>query len=471
MFFCAAREQPTCECRSDTCGGNSPSRWPTDGGTGTLIGGDRVTDGCRSVSGQRTAEYRWGLVGGAWLLAAALNAYIIVPASFLPVLTERLVIDATAASWLVSALFATSALAGVPVGIGLDRVDNGRAATVAGGVLVLACFWSWQAAQDGSYWSLIGARALAGLTFPVIWSACLTLIGRTFGPANRASAVGIFTTSAPAGFAVGQFAGPLIVGRLGWTAPFGVLAVPVAIATGAFWLASRRVGDPGEIDQVDRTDRTDGGERDDATDVESRSGPTVAELGAVLTDRGVLSVAVMGFLAYSAYVFFNSWMPTYLTQELDVSLATSGVLVAVFPAIGIVSRSASGLVSDRFLGRQRRPLVVVAFSASLPLVIVIAFTDVTALVAGCLLLAGLFIQLGIGILFTYVQELVSADVTATALSTLTTASSLGSFSGPVIAGALIESTQTYVAAFAYAAVVVGLGIVLARRGPESNPDR
>jgi nitrate/nitrite transporter NarK len=288
----------------------------------------------------------------------------------------------------------------------------------------------------------------------LIWSACINLIGRTFDATNRASAVGIFTTSAPAGFAVGQFTGPLIVSRFGWAAPFAVFAIPVALSGAAFHLTSRAAS------RADRAARADGGTTD--------SRPQLAEFKRVLTDRNVLSIAGMGFVAYSAYVFFNSWMPTYLTEELGFSLAASGLLVAVFPAIGVLSRSGSGLISDRFLSQRRRPIVYVAFAATLPLVGVIAFTALTPLVAGSLLLAGLFIQLGIGILFTYVQELVDSAVTATALSALTTMSAFGSFSAPVIAGYLIESTRTYLAAFGYAAVVVGLGVVLAHYSPEPN---
>ena len=406
------------------------------------------------MSGRRV-DSGWALVGSGWLLAAALNAYIIVPASFFPVLTEQLSIDATAASWLVSVLFAVGALVGVPAGIALDRFDERRAATLAAAVLVGACLWSWQAARSGLYLSLLGARAAAGLTFPLIWSACLDLIGRRFDDATRATAVGVFTTSAPAGFAVGQFTGPPIVARYGPSAPFGVFAVPIAIAGLAFWVASRTPTDsPGGP--------ADPGRADGGT-TEFR----LEEFRRVLTDRGVLSIAAMGFLVYSAYVFFNSWMPTYLTTELGLSLAASGVLVAIFPAVGVFSRASSGFVSDRFLSHRRRPLVAVAFVGTLPLVGVIALTEIPAVVAGSLLLAGLFLQLGIGILFTYVQELVEPTVTATALSALTTMSALGSFSAPVIAGFLIES-GTYVAAFGYAAVVVGLGAVFAYYSPEPN---
>ena len=412
------------------------------------------------MSGRQRFEGPWGLVAGSWLLAAALNAYIIVPASFLPVLSEQLAIDATAASWIVSALFAVGVLVGIPAGIVLDRVDNRWAATLAAVSLFAACLWSWQAARGGSYWSLLAARAFAGLSFPLIWSACINLIGRTFDATNRASAVGVFTTSAPAGFAVGQFTGPLIVARFGWAAPFAVFSIPVALSGAAFHLTSRSAS------RADRAARADGGTAD--SDSKPEPQPQLAEFKRVLTDPNVLSTAGMGFVAYSAYVFFNSWMPTYLTEELGLSLAASGLLVAVFPAIGVLSRSGSGFISDRFLSQRRRPIVSVAFAATLPLVGVIALTELTPLVAGALLLAGLFIQLGIGILFTYVQELVEPTVTATALAALTTMSSFGSFSAPVIAGYLIESTRTYFAAFGYAALVVGLGVVLAYYSPEPN---
>lgn len=304
-------------------------------------------------------------------------------------------------------------MVGILVRIDLDRVDNRWATVVAAGGLFGACLWSWLATGNGSYWSLFAARAVAGISFPVIWSAAINLIGRTFAASIRATAVGVFTTSALAGFAIGQFAGPLIVDRFGAAAPFGLFGAAIEIAAMIFWVMS------GQIPDVKKpTDRA--------------SDPGLDEFRHVLTNRHVLSIALMGFLAYSAYVFFNSWMPTYLTDQLDVSLTISGVLVAVFPAIGVLSRS--GFVSDRFLTQRRRPLVYVAFGGTLPLVAIIALTDAPAVVSGCLLFAGLFIQTGIGILFTYIQESVRPAVAATALATLTTMSSFGSFTAPLIAG-------------------------------------
>lgn len=400
----------------------------------------------RSITERPTIDARWGLVGGAWLLAAVLNAYIIAPASFFPVIADRLAIDSTATSWLVSVMFGLGAVVSIPAGIALDRVDNRIAVAVATGGLVVSCLWAWRAALDGSYRSLLAARALGGLTFPVIWTAGMNLIGRTFDPTTQATAIGVYTTSAPAGFAIGQLTGSLIVSQFGWAAPFGVFAIPMCLAGVLFWVTSRRAP-----------------QRNADTPT-----PRLAEFRYVLGNRHVQSVAVMGFLAYSVYVFFNSWMPSYLTEQLGLSLAMSGVLVAAFPAIGVISRSGSGFVSDRFLTRRRQPLVYVAFAAALPLVAVIAVSRVIALVVGCLVLAGLFIQLGIGILYTYIQELVRPTVGATALAALTMMSSMGSFTAPVITGFLIEQTQTYAAAFGYATLAVGIGAVLARRGPEPN---
>lgn len=389
---------------------------------------------------------RWHLVAGGWLLAAVLNAYIIVPASFFSVISEQLAITSTAASWIVSVMFGVGVVASIPAGIALDRTDNRRVIVIAAGVLFVSCSWSWYAARTGSYWTLLAARALGGLTFPVIWTGSMNLIRRTFDTATQATAIGVFTTSAPAGFAIGQLSGSVLASQLGWTVPFGIFAVPAGLAGGLFWVTSRHV--PGRSGES--------------------SPPRIADFRYVLTNRHVQSVALMGFLAYSVYVFFNSWMPTYLTDQLGLSLAASGALVAAFPAMGILSRSGSGFISDWFLTQRRQPLVAVAFGAALPLVTVVAVSKVVAVLVVCLVLAGLFVQLGIGILYTYVQELVDPTVSATALAALTMMCSLGSFTAPIVTGFLIEQTGGYVAAFSYALLIVGIGTVLAYRGPEPN---
>lgn len=403
------------------------------------------------ISGSVSQEGRpWGMVVGLSLVTIAAAAYEIAPASVTPVLMDRLGVGPTGAGWIVSIMLGVAVVASVPVGIGLDRTDP-RIATAGGAVLlVVSGLWGWQAAADGAYRWLLVSRIFGAIAYTVVWNASAHLIGTGFDVDARATALGVFTASGTAGFALGQVAGPPVVAAFGPASIFGAFGVIAVIGLVVFWPTSARVV----------RERTNGG----------ADAPDLAAFRRVLTSRRVWHVCAMGFMGYSLFLFINSWMPTYLTERLGVSLAGGGLIVGGFAAVGILARTGGGVLSDRVFDRRRRPVAIISFALATPLVVAMALADVVGVVVVLLVLAGFFVQLGIALFYTMVREVVEPAVAATAVSVMTSISLFGGFSAPLVAGVLIERTGDFLAAFAYAAVLTALGLVLAWFAPEPNPN-
>jgi predicted MFS family arabinose efflux permease len=384
-----------------------------------------------------------GLVAGLFLLSTAGGAYEIAPASVVPLIRDGLGIGPTAAGWLVSAMYATAVVASVPVGIALDRLNARRVVTAAALGLLVAGVWGWQAATAGAYWWLIASRVLGGFTYVVFWNAGADLVGEAVAPERRATAVSVFTASAPVGFALGQFGGPLVADAFGWPAIFPVFAAIAAAGVALFLGAT--VG------------RSLGGG--------ATAAPDRRQFLSALTDRAVWTLSTLAFLAFSLYLFLNSWLPSYLESELGVSLALAGTLTALFPAVGVVSRTSGGVLSDRAFGGRRRPVVLASFLGAVPAIGGFVLFTRIAVVIGLLLASGFVIQLAIGLLFSYVTEVVDEAVTTTAVSVMTSVGLFGAFLAPIVAGAIIERAG-YRPAFLLAVVVAIVGIGLAWRAPE-----
>jgi predicted MFS family arabinose efflux permease len=378
-------------------------------------------------------------LGGLWLLTAATHHYVVAPASVLPQVAAGLGVSSGRAVWLVSAVPASWAATNVALGVWIDRAGDYRTIAVGTLVVVVAGGWSAGAARAGSFWSLLAARLVAGVAIGLVWTASTNLVGGAVSSANRGTAIGVFLTSAPAGFALGQATGPVV----GW--PASLLVMPV-VALPAFALVTVSVGrlslDPPTDAGVARAD--------------------------VLRHRTVWYGCAMAFAAYSYYLFLNSWLPTYLAQEFAVSTTVGGALAAVFPAMGVLSRVGGGAVSDRLLGGRRVPVLRAAFLVSLPTVVALAWTRWLAVVVATLVVAGFVVQLTFGVVYSYVREAVDAGVTGTALAFLTTAGISGAFSAPLVTGALIEWSGGYAAAFGYAAILVSLGLAASWVAPESG---
>lgn len=394
----------------------------------------------RPAAGRGRLEV-WGLVVGASLISTGLAAYEIVPASVTTVISESLNISATATGLLVSVMFGTAVVTSLPAGVVLDRVNTRTAMGVAVLVLFIIGIWGWTAGRDGSYWSVIASRAVGGVAYVVVWNAGIDIVSRAASASRRATAVGVFTASGPIGFALGQGAGPLVTARFGWPAIFVAFNGLALLGLALFWPTSRGLGHS------------------------SGSAPTFEEFGDVLRNQSVWLVGGLGFLGYSLYLFVNSWGSAYLTSEVGLSLELSGLLVALFPAVGILSRISSGALSDLLFDGRRRPVVLASFLVAAPLVAALTRSRSIALLIGMLLVAGFAIQLTLGLSFTYVRELVDPRVATTAVAFQTSVGLAGAFLAPIVGGAIVESAG-FDSAFLLAGALAVCGVVLAWRAPE-----
>jgi len=406
------------------------------------VSGDESSGAGPSAVGSERAKL--GLLAGGALMTTSLGAYELAPASVTPLIRESLGVGPSAAGLVVSVMFGTAVVTSIPVGVALDRTNSRHATAAAVGLLVLAGAWGWRAATTGAFLSLLASRVLGGLAYTVVWNAGIDVVGRAFEADRQATAVAVFTTSGPVGFALGQGTAPLVAGALGWPAVFPVFATSALLGLALFWPTSRGRG------------RVTGADP-----------PSMADLRGVVTDRRVLLVGGLGFLGYSLYLFVNSWAPSYLTEELALSLAAGGLLTALFPAIGALSRVSGGLVSDRLLGGRRRPVVLWSFLVAAPAVAGFAAVRSVPVLVGALLLGGFAIQLSLGLVFAYVRELVAPEVAATAVAFLTSVGLAGAFLAPIAGGALIGATG-YGTAFAAAGALGLLGAGLAWYAPEPS---
>jgi len=386
---------------------------------------------------------RWGLLAGASFAGVSLGAYELAPASVTPLIRDSLGIGSSAAGLVVGVMFGTAVVASLPAGVVLDRTDSRWALAAAVVGLVVAGGWGWLAATGGAYWSLLASRILGGVAYTVVWNAGIDVVGRSFDAEYQATAVTVFTASGPIGFAVGQGGAPIVAEAFGWAAIFPAFSAPALLGLALFWPTSRGRGRISEGDV-----------------------PTLSDFRAVVTSRQVWTVGGLGFLGYGLYLFINNWAPSYLNEELALSLGLSGLIVALFPAIGVVGRVSGGLLSDRFFDGRRRPVLLLAFLVAAPVTAGFTLLRPVPVVVGGLLVAGLAIQLCLGLSFAYVRELVEPTVAATAVAFLTSVGLAGAFVSPIVGGAVIDAAG-YDTAFLLVGGLGFLGVLLAWYAPEA----
>jgi NNP family nitrate/nitrite transporter-like MFS transporter len=378
--------------------------------------------------------WRGATITTGWLLLLFVGAYLITPASILPLVMADLGITEATAAALVSMPQVAATVIGIPVGIYLDRIETRTAVPAAAAVLLVGSTGDWFAASAGSVSLFVATRLLAGVGMFVLWVTCINVASSTVSPTRRATATSVIISGYPAGYALGQLGAPRIAVVLGWPGVFPVFGVAVLVMSFAFYVA---------VGRVPRF-RT------------STEQMTLLGFKRVIRNRNVWAVLVVTVLGYSLYMVFNSWMPTYITRRFGVSLAESGTFVALFPAVGILARPIGGWLSDAVLGQRRRPVFAASFVGATVLAVAMFYSKTIAVLVAILVLAGVFVQLQIGLMYQSIQEFVDPRAAGTAVSLASVAGWLGSFVAPVVAGELVATTGTYAVLFVFA---VGLGVM------------
>ncbi len=390
---------------------------------------------------------RFGLLAASWLMWLFIGAWAITPASVLPTVMDAFEVREAAAAYVITAPQLAATVTGIPIGMYLDRIDQRRAVFVATALLCLVGIGNTVAAANGNYWGLIGTRVIGGLGIVTLWTAQTAIITRAFPTDRKATAVGLFVTGYPAGYAFGQFSGPVIAGALDWTVTFGIYTGFGFAFAMAFWVFGR--GIPAA---------------EGSGDV-----PNLHELGNVLTNRAVWGVALLSLLSYMLYMIFNSWMPTYISRTFDMSLARGGFYTALFPAIGILARPSGGLLTERVFGGRSRPVIGLSFVVAGLTAASMAFGGTLVTLVAGLVAAGFFIQLQFGIIYTLVQAYVPVTVGGTAVGVVSAVGWLGFFAGPPLVGVLIEDQGSFGVVFAAAVALAVAGTVTV--AAISEPDR
>lgn len=375
-------------------------------------------------------SHPYRLLVGAMVVFVGYTAYLIAPASVGPLIAARFSVGTAGVGAAVSAAYVGWLAFQLPNGFLMDRYDNRTLLTVA--VATFAVVAIGGAAVE-SYPAFLASRVVAGTGAGLFWGVGANVVGRTFPAGRRDVATGIFVASGPLGLAVGQFASPLLVERIGLEATFPAYAGLSVLG----WVLFRS-GAPGGLRQ-----------------------PSTIDLGGfarALLDRSVLLLALSGLCGNAAWLFVNAWMPTYGSEILALPLATVGALTALAPLAGAIARSSGGFAADRV---GRRTTVVGSLLLVAPIALGFAAVSSSVGFAVVLLLSGFALQVGVGVYYVLVRDILGSEFSGTGIGAIATFQLTGGMLAPVVGGWLIEAASWNVAFVAVAGTaVVGAVVVL-----------
>jgi len=225
----------------------------------------------------------------------------------------------------------TYAIAGLPLGYLIDRVDRRRL------LAVLVLVWSGCTMLCGmvrSYGALVSARLTVGLAEAGGSPTALSMIADLFPPRRRSTAMSIFWASTALGTAASFIVGSVVATRMGWRAAFLMAGLPgIAIALLLYFT----VAEPARHEAADKAEPA----------------PTIAEtfryaLGKPLFVHTFIGMTLNAMMLSGILV----WQASFLIRVHHLTLEHAGLLAGLATGIfGGIGSLSGGPLGDRGFAR------------------------------------------------------------------------------------------------------------------------
>lgn len=312
------------------------------------------------------------------------------------------------------------ALAGIPLGALVDRVDRVR---LLGALLAI---WSCLTAFAGlaaSYPMLLLARAGVGAVEAGAPPAMLSILGDTFDDRRRPLAISVYYTAPSVGLILGSIIAGLLAQHYGWRAALVTIGLPGLLIAGLVILVLR--------------EPRRGAFAGDA----APSAPVsiAAALNHILGDPALCTLVAALVLGGVAITSVAAWTPTLLMRVHHVSQAGAGSLTALALGLsGAVGTVLGGIVASRLakgdpvLLRRMCGMVLIGASPAMLLAPLLAWLPgVIALLALWSLIAAAYVAPAWNLCVTTCPPHMRGTVLATSL---VLANLIGSGVGPWLVG-------------------------------------
>jgi MFS family permease len=377
----------------------------------------------------RTARKALVAASLGWMLDAF---DVMLYALVLTSVRDDLGISAAAAGGMQSLTLLASAAGGLLFGVFADRMGRARAlmlSVLVYSVFTAACGFAQTALQLAIF------RIFLGIGMGGEWASGAALVSETWPDRDRGKALGLMQSSWAIGYALAALVSWIVQDVLGygWRAVFFVGVLPALYA----WWVRRNVEEP-------------------AVWRAARARASRVSLGQALGGRMLrvtIALTLMNACTMFAWWGFNTWIPSYLRQPVDVGgVGLSGTAMSFFiiaMQVGMwFGYVTFGFVSDA-IGRRRTYVAYLLLAA----VFVLAYTSTTnpmALLAlgpvTAFFATGYFSGFG-----TVSAELYPTEIRATAQGLTYNVGRVASAAAPYVVGGL-TATSGYAAALSVTAI-------------------
>jgi MFS family permease len=404
-------------------------------------------------SRRQSAGYSWAVVGMLWFICFFNYADRQAIFSVFPILEAEFGFSKQQLGLIGSAFALVYALTAPLAGQVSDRAS--RKLVILGGLYVWSIVTGFTAICSQA-WQFIFVRGAEGLGETVYFPASMSLISDYHSRRTRSRAMSLHQTSVYAGTIGGGALAGWMGERYGWQSPFvflGACGVVLGLVLAAF------IREPAR-DEAER--------RESSHASKESVGPPVP-IGEFLRGLGANPSALLLALAFlganSVGLVFLTWMPTFLKEKFNLSLAVAGVSATVYLQIAsMVGAMIGGSLADWLRARTaggRMYVQAMGAVCGAPFIFLCGSTlELNVLVA-----AMIFFGLSKGIydsnIWASLYDVVPASRRSTAVGMMNMVGWLGGAMGAYFVGLAVDLGATMSEAIASTATIyIGVAVLL-----------
>ena len=301
-------------------------------------------------------------------------------------------------------------------GFGLGDLVHGRLAETYGLRLwvlfgaILTTILNWVTSFATSTLTMAIPWGIAGFVNAACWAPGVSMVSQWWPRRNRGLALGIVGTAAGGAMVMMWWISGYVGAEWGWRAAFRY-PPPIITALGiAFYFIVR--DRPSDVDLPEYVEDDPVSAAPEAIDPQRLKGfGPYKEL--LSNPRFLLASHVKGLENVVRYGL-TTWVPIYYFEEAGLSIESTVLLTILLPLGYLIAPPISGIISDRFLGSQRRPMVLFSCAVSSVVLVGIALAPPVNVTLGAfLLLIGGF-SMGLSPMSTVAVDIAGRHMSGTA---------------------------------------------------------
>ncbi|MEX3949723.1 MFS transporter [Paraburkholderia sp. EG287B] len=403
------------------------------------------------------SRVRWWVAGLMWA-AIAIN-YIdrTVLSAAAPRIQSQFHLSAVEMGVVMSAFFWSYALLQLPAGFLADRLGQKKVL----GFAVL--WWSLATAATGvanGFKSLVALRVALGVGEAGAYPSNAGIASKWFPRSERATVAGIFDSGSKLG---GAIALPLIAAMLtafDWKITFALTGL-----LGLIWYVVWQFTFSDSPRDHNRVNPEELAHIESDLLAEQSDRAARPPLRKLLAHRNIWAMCIGFFMInYNSY-FFITWLPTYLVKARGMTLMEMGWMASLPLLVSIVVEIFAGWASDRVFASGKLSL-----TATRKLFLVIgllmassigfaAFADSAAVAVLLLCIAKSGTTVAASQVWALPADVAPRNAVSMVAGVQNTVSNIGGVVGPIVTGAIVGATGSFVPALVVSSALIGVAIV------------